>query len=400
MDYFEKLNDFADGTLDIEKEDDFYMRLSNDEELKSNLKNLLLMKSTLSRNENYFNPTSKATIGIFSTLGIAVPAGTIEQAPINPNSGSKLSNFIRVHKQGIISGIISSIATFIIVYFLMSHFHGNENKYMQTAQVKQSEKNTVPLIQNFEGTNKNGKSQINEINQTNAKPLIKYIYIHDNANNSELIDNNKIINNSDNIVNILNSPISKTEKSSLLSHNLDGPKPITGIKNNKMLFSFIPNNDIFVELRNMIVFNIPQPTISPNRYSEFNNLALTVFYEITDNGKVGLECRQETFFQKYKGTDLQGVNNIYEQQPNFTTVSLAYRYNFLNQNEYSLFGQLQLGGNIVGYVGRIMAGASYNAYDDLIFVAGIEYSNLYYRYQKQGFSSSKLGLNYGINYKF
>jgi hypothetical protein len=53
-----------------------------------------------------------------------------------------------------------------------------------------------------------------------------------------------------------------------------------------------------------------------------------------------------------------------------------------------------------GYLGRVTGGLEFMPYSDIAFIVGLEYSNMFFTHQQNLFSAQKLGLNYGMAYKF
>jgi len=147
-------------------------------------------------------------------------------------------------------------------------------------------------------------------------------------------------------------------------------------------------------------WNVQKATMTPHVLSQFNNSSLALLYEASESIKLGGELKQETFFQKYRGTDLNGLNVIYEQQPNFTTFTGLVRLTSNGWVRVKPFIQANAGWNKVGYVFRAVTGVSYCPYYDVSFNLGVELSDLLYFYQSKGFNSTKFSINYGFGYSF
>ena len=130
-------------------------------------------------------------------------------------------------------------------------------------------------------------------------------------------------------------------------------------------------------------------------HMNFNNTGLGIFYEFSDDLKLGLEIRQETFYQEFTDDEFE-----YKQQPNFMTVSAAVRYSFNVWKYIFSFVQLTAGANRGGLVARPMIGLEYKPYPDIAFLVGFEYSYLYFKQEPDYFGANKLGLNYGVSFSF
>jgi hypothetical protein len=133
----------------------------------------------------------------------------------------------------------------------------------------------------------------------------------------------------------------------------------------------------------------------------FNNLSVSIYYPLYKTLLIGAEYRQETFYVIYDGKDNKGKNMTYYQQPNLSTFGVSLRYSpFDLGKNFKPFGQVFLGGNIVGFVSREMLGVEYYPYENVYFLLGGELNQFFFRHGSTWFNANKLSLNYGIGMKF
>jgi hypothetical protein len=82
MDYTKTIHDFLDGSLESSEEENLFLLLSNDDDLRSELKQQLAMKDAIKSDTKAFSPSAASTMAIFSALGFATPIAP--EAAANP----------------------------------------------------------------------------------------------------------------------------------------------------------------------------------------------------------------------------------------------------------------------------------------------------------------------------
>ncbi|MBS1562701.1 MAG: hypothetical protein JSS89_13930 [Bacteroidetes bacterium] len=134
----------------------------------------------------------------------------------------------------------------------------------------------------------------------------------------------------------------------------------------------------------------------------YQNLGLAMIYKLSDHHSVGVEFGSEVFPQVFDGTRPNGQVVRYEQQPSSMWAAAVYRYSFDGIGETSFRPILQgsFGGTKYGPLGRAMLGMSYSPVGPLSFILGIEGATMAYQYQQNWFTSSKIGLTYGMAVRF
>jgi len=134
----------------------------------------------------------------------------------------------------------------------------------------------------------------------------------------------------------------------------------------------------------------------------YQNLGLAMIYKLSDHHSVGVEFGSEVFPQVFDGTRPNGQIVKYEQQPSSMWAAAVYRYSFDGIGETSFRPMLQgsFGGTKYGPIGRAMVGMTYSPVGPLSFILGIEGATMAYQYQQNWFTSSKIGLTYGMAVRF
>jgi hypothetical protein len=100
--------------------------------------------------------------------------------------------------------------------------------------------------------------------------------------------------------------------------------------------------------------------------------------------------------------DINGQTIRYQQQPQSMWAGAAYRYTLspLGSSGFAPFGQIFLGGTSFGPLGRATAGLQYSPSGPLSFILGVEGMAMAYQFNSSWFTSSKLGLTYGVAVRF
>ncbi|MBM2814527.1 MAG: hypothetical protein HW421_1289 [Ignavibacteria bacterium] len=410
MDYNQILNDFSNGEIAPENEESLFLELSANEELRGKFRQLLAIKNSVMSNSRYFDPSIASTASIFSTLGIGMPV-SLPFNPIQANSKSPMKSRL-FGKYGL--AVMSSLATAIIVTALNFAIFPRQgyNPNLNEKGILQSMENTprdIPeqksVIKNDNSINKTNEAVVGIVNEElkNNAPLKNMVHIQTGQIKEEF--SNEVADAKE--IELLKSPVNVSNKLTMeqLSNHRSEIAQINNYQHSPEIISknTVASDKSFgitLEVRNQTVWNLPAATIAPDEYAKFNNTGLAVFYNLSEKFSFGLDIRQETFFQVYKGVDDLGLNNIYQQQPNFRTYSASVRFQLNEGSTIRPFGQLSIGGNVVGLVTRAMTGISYSPYKDIKLLLGIEFHNLTYQYQKQIFNSPKIGLNYGIAFYY
>jgi hypothetical protein len=401
MDYTKIIHDFIDGGLDATQEQDLFYNLSSSDELRSELKQQIAIKEAIKSDSRAFTPAASSTVGLFASLGFNPPASTMKPAPV---PGSGLMNFLTKYRQGLIGGAIAAIVTGSVLFFISNPFGKQESltQPVKMASVQPQSSSSIP------GNVPRVVSKSNDEEQVKVRYITKIRYVnvprYVDKMNAQATESQLSESNTDTFVNLTKSEQDNFIKPVLTSNIQENIFPNISLApvTNRLSSLIIPGNPLglSLEFRGSQNWNIPAEIIYPQKLSKFNNLALSAYYNITDNFSAGLEIRQETFFQQYEGTK-DGGRYEYQQQPNFTSYGLNLRYtlpfDFLG---FEPFGQISGGLTNAGYIGRGMVGLKYSPYRDISFILGGEGSRLFYQHQGTGYNTDKFGLNYGVLFNF
>jgi hypothetical protein len=403
MEKFDLYSDYLDGNLNDAQEKELLYELSSSDELRAEFRQLIAVNRSGSQiAKGYFVPDS-STSKIFAGVGIAATGTTtgaigllhvLKSSPVFMPAAVSIITAICIFAFADIAGykfVRDDVALNNIP--VMSSEAGNNS--MQG-------RNLADEIKSIESKN----NSIQNNNDYAVNSVIKHNFNNDLAgiwNHSDIIENEINLNNEENLYNLRNSEIDYSSQNYNLSN-----RRTESINHNINSAHYQPftfdigdsDNPLSIEVRNSQYWNIPAATITPSRFADFHNMAIDMKYNFKNGISVGADVRRETFFQKFDFVDELNQYTIIEQQPNFTTLSLNLAYNFDTGGSVIPFAQVSVGGNVVGAVSRLMAGASYRISDNFMLNISGEYSNMTYSYKSSIFNSPKFGFNYGISYKF
>ncbi|MEI6089774.1 MAG: hypothetical protein WCR42_04940 [bacterium] len=404
MNHSQSYIDFIEGNLAPDQELQFAQNLATDEEFRSGFKGFMEITNSINANASTFAPTIAETSSIYQKLGYALPnaAGTA----ILTNHIGKVTLFQKP-LQFILTAIPTALVTFIITWLLL-------HNGTQIGNSEQVHTTNTPVI----ASNLTESANSIQNKPIETQTIVKYIYVNNypvvNSQNADIVEttqqepqtseiseinsdkdvrmnenSNFDLATPDNSEIIINPQLSYVNNS--LSQ-IENPQFNTLSERKKLGLSF--------EIRNAATWNLPKETISPSYLSKFSNMALSLFYNFNRQWALGLDLRQETFFLKYDSWDEFQQQYIYEQQPNFVSYGIVARYSPIVYHGLKPYIQANISRNNFGVITRANTGLQYELYPNFDLTVNLEYSYLFFNHQNTMYNGKKIGLNYGINYKF
>jgi hypothetical protein len=409
------IHEFVDGTLSPDREEELFSMLRTDENLRSELKQQMAIKSAIRGDTKAFTPSATSTMNIFNELGFSTGSAGGAAAGAAAGGAGGIASWFSKYSQGLIGGAIAAAATAAVLLFLTPAMNDSgaeyESKYQaaiseikqlrnelantEAPQVTIAEPETAPAIQN------------------SSKPQIIYrtVYVEkeitagqsgaseDNAD-APMPRNNQITMLRDTpVLNVRNA--SKID----VSYPLLDRSPIpVGITSDNRLWDLRTGSELGLSLEvggNSPLMFEDERTV-PDYFRKFNNTNLALMYEFSDEFRAGVEYRRENFYQIYDGTDSEGIGYTVEQQPNFDSFGFAMRYSpeFVSYGIFYPFAQISAGANQAGPVGRIMLGTEIAFNPAYSFIMGGELSGLAFKHQDHLFTSGKGGIYFGASFNF
>ncbi len=411
MDYKLLIQEYLDGELPPDAESQLFMALSSSEELRKEMKDTIALDKGMSKRVSAFVPASASTMNIFTQLGIGGAVGAATTAAALGFKGSVLA-FLSTHSAAVISAIVAMALTagsFLAFYNPPDKQKIAGNRQQQQFDIGGSQNLEPPTVKAFSMNRDNVHNILFRVDT-----VIRYITRtvpnepNKSTNNREYQSGNLIENGTvkrqeqrqaslfEFSIPAINTNITVPETQNF---NIDYP-----ISNN---YSPIPvdlqnniNSGISFEIKGNGYWSIPHTDVPQYDKAALANLQLSALYGLSDNLKIGIDLRQETFYQKFIGKNEIGEEFEYKQEPNYYTFSIFGRYSLLQNTKYGIFAQASFGATATGGVSRLMFGFELSPYSSISFLMGIEGSMLSYIHQNNIFNSPKIGLNYGVAFNF
>jgi hypothetical protein len=390
------IHDYIDGNINESQEDQLFSNLAEDSSLRADFKQQLKMTSAVHKDLTAYTPRAASTLNIFDKLGFAGAA----VAPVAQKG------FFARNSSAIISSVTSAAAAVVLTLLFLEpwgnsvHLDGQMDKFTKN----------VPMVQSYALNNNAGN-----IAQAQPEKIVykyKYVYVNENPQQSGLASTTPevkyiyAVNNSDAYSNdLLMSRLANEERdygNSVPNMNLPASSTYDYIAE----MPNIKDSRFSVEIGSAGYYVMNGGTMHPEQYQSLNNMNIAAYYKATGDLAIGMDYRRENYYEKFQGKELTNTY-AYEQNPNFQVVSLSARY----QPKVLQFGMVSplveasagipvnhLG---AGYVVRpMMAGIEIKPFKDFKFMAGVDYSIMYYKQQNNFYNSNKFGIQLRAGWEF
>ncbi|MCX7736640.1 MAG: porin family protein [Candidatus Kapabacteria bacterium] len=396
MDYQILIHDFVDGTLDKSQEESLFLALSSSEELRNELRQTIALEKAFGKKLSSFAPSAKSTVAIFSGLSMAIP-GSASSAGVA--ASSKTIVFISKY----IQAIFSSLATAVILTAVFLGVSSSNTDERISLPVNSLVNKNIDLANNDFNIPRIYSAEVPEtIIKTVYKPIPQ--------------DNAKNIFATDDKLEILSNPIeteipesltfadSKVYHTTILSRNdfEFESKNLTLNPTNAPMFSNldVKNYGLSLEFHGNQSILQQKAEVPESSNPLFSNAGITLLYNFNKNFSAGLDIRQEFIYQRFEGTDDEGNLYLYKQYPNYVSISAAFRYGFDINNWLGIYSQVMAGGTVTGGVLRSGVGLKFSPYPNYNLLLGVDGMVFGYKHQNNFYTTSKLGLNFGIGFNF
>lgn len=395
----EMLTLLMDGELESSQEPAIFSELAKNEELRAEFHDHLRFKEAASRDTDAFALPIGATAGVFSRLGF--------ESALKGTAAVGMGVVLKKIWIPLTTAITSAVITFFAIGGLSTDSSSDTNPSGAPHSV-QSEEVQVQ-------TNNSGLpgAPAPMIVYRDAPPRIiyrnvvpeGYVPAQSAANSTERTLGTELATTAmNNRPNYVISP----SGSAMFSQAQLSSRARKEYPEVDMEAQFAPHLDydnyessFFFTLRGMNSKSYPSADESLQSSQGFSNIAIGLYYEFTDNHSFGMEIGQEPFTQLANSTEAGMLQN--EQNPILFWVGLSYRgtlhkMSFLG--DLQPYGQITLGSTQVGPMGKAIVGLQYNTTSGFGINLGLEGSLLYYQNNQTKSNTRKLGLTYGLQYKF
>ncbi len=417
MNYNKSINEYFDGNLDSTNQEVLFNELSKNEELRYDFNQLFAIKLAIGNDTKAFVPAVSTSDKLFANLGIAASAKQTSRA-----------GFWALYKAPILSGFIATVATALFMLWLLPI---NDTDHHQSTG--------VAIVTSYESDK--ASLEIELPNETNGK-VNSYSDI-ENRNLPEQIgrirnDNLKLRHNVSNLgqqlesmnlmLNQLKDENYALRKSSdrLKESNNEEAEYIYPV-NTKSVFqsNFIttPNvlntNDNISYIINVVDVYNPETSIKleaalgryyQNLGTDFiernntfsDNIRLSGLYNLSRDYSLGLDLRQENFYQEFTDINNDGKKIEYQQQPTVYTASMLFRYSpeYLEFLKVRPNVDLSVGVSNIGELARVGFGLDYYLFSNTYMYFKSDYTFLSFHHKDVNFSTNKIGTHLGMGVEF
>ncbi len=430
MDYSRLINDFLDGTLDGPEEDELFSKLDESEELRNELKGQMAIKSAIKSDTRAFTPAHDSSSKIFAALGFA--AATAVTAPAAPGIISRVLSFLGTYKQAALGVLAGAVAAASIIFSVLpGHEHieaVNPAKALPAVSGYSSPQAAIASVYSQAAR----AAESAPLPATRERVIVKYVYVSrdgittrgaapagtaSGAASSGAAAAGDIASDEHESLKIIGQGLANNiapGRGILTAGHSAGPVEALPLKLSLRgpngLYSVSPAGlGLSIELSGAQYWFTSGGEANPDAPQTLNNTGITLLYDLGSDFKAGLDIRRENFYQKYDGTESllggekgEKVYYAYEQQPNFTTTSMALRYSpeFASLGWFSPFVQTMLGVNKAGTAIRLMGGTELLGSSHFSFILGYDYSSLLFSHDGRSYNSSKTGVHVGASIKF
>lgn len=458
MDYLEKIFDFVDGTLDATNEQILFDELAKNEELRSELKQQMVVSNAVRKDFVAYNPSADSTLKIFSQLGFttATTATTATMSAVSSMTfKTKVMSMLTNYSQGLMTFLATSTLATVAFFMLNDENVGNNivNKFGGNGSGSSYSKQIEPNNNNFTNNSGNNTNSLTSQTDTTIKTEIIYkdriIYKNDenskqeiaklknryqseikelkdkieeleNQHNEELSEVKEIVTQEieeqyeekykfqfqnlyfSNVMPSFNERV--VIQRELVSNVVDYNFPI--LSDESLNFSNTSDNSFGINIETgwSQYFSSYNELVNPgDGYQDFNNLRIAALYDFNSEISMGLDYRRENFYLIFNKTNEIGQSYKAETNPNFQTINAIIRYKpeSLRYFGFSPFIQAGVGANVGGEVGRFMVGTEYNVNNAYKFIIGTDYNLLNFKDDKGlKYTSNKTGFQMGFGLKF
>ncbi len=418
----EMLHLLFDGELENTMETPLYASLMQNEELRSELRELIAIRESIRKDVEAYTPPVSATQGIFNKLGYT--------PPIIPRGAGKVPlGFMGLVKQKLWNPAVTAVLASFITALLFWNFYGSDeikagtNQFASANKNKTFEANAIPkVIIGMENQSANKIETPQAESNAIFKERIKYVYITKEDNKAESVTvkevksaetTEKTMESAELIGEDSKSWLSMASPVSFFVFDNGSLQPIQLSPGNLNQREFVLANNFYpstekghsllFQLKAMSGTSFPNVEFDNPTGDMFKNFSFGAFVPITENIHFGIEGGQEPFSQVFHHIENNRVYLV-EQSPTLWWLGFGFKVNLQEKIEYLANAQpflnLTLASTKVGPYGKAIAGLQFISNNGIGIMLGLEGSSLVYQDQKRFYSTEKLGITYGMFLKF
>jgi hypothetical protein len=380
--YNERIHQLLDGELDSPGEAVLFGELAENSDLRSEFMQLLAIRTAVQQDRAGLVPPIALTNSVFTGLGITAPlAGAAAGAAGGAVATSWLTKALLP--------LTAALAAAGLTYGLMNSAQLGRGEPVARPDNITSSEQRVASSENMEL--RRLRAEVSRLSE--ALALAAMTEAEEPAQ----------IQVQDVQVEPAEVPVSTTAID--LTHTITlardtDPRVLMPMKEAPIVPEYQDYPSFLVQFRGLASSGLTQVSVAPQT-SLMENANLAMMYQLSPQHLIGVEVGNESFPMTFEGMR-SGQLIRYEQQPISTWAGITYRHSFapIGNSAFTPFAQGLLGGSQFGPLGRLTGGILYSPAGPLSFMLGVEGTSMAYTFQDQWFTSSKLGLTYGMAIRF
>lgn len=403
----DRINSLLDGELDSVNETVLFNDLASDSDLRTEFLTQLAIRQAVQQDRALLIPPVTLTSSVFSGIGFAAP---IAGAAAGAAGGSMLGTWLMKLLIPVTSAAAAAGITYGVMTFNSPKPPGSQTMSVQPAAATQTPVTPSPLgrmptqtgasVPTNSATLNRALERNSRLQREVDRLRAELAEFHSAAQTNAPLEATPIEE----------QPITDVVQTNEISY-INLTRTVTFERDAKpRAFSAIPAPFANLEYEEYPSFSLQMRGIAssplmslnvPAQTSLMENATIGLMYQLTPRSTVGVEVGSESYAMSFEG-NRNGQLIRYEQQPVATWAGVTYRHAFspIGKSDFSPFVQGLAGGTQYGPLGRLTTGIAYSPSGPLSFILGVEGTTMAYTYQNQWFTSSKIGLTYGVAIRF
>ena len=390
----DRIHQLLDGELDSANEAVLFNDLAQNSELRSEFMQLLAIRTAVQQDRAALVPPIALTNSVFAGLGIAGPlAGAAAGAAGGAVASTWLSKILvpaiaALTAAGITYGITASSEG---ARYIVPKTSSEGARYIVPKTSSEGARYTAPpSAPSNQAELRHLRNEISRLHAelAEAKQQPEEVVSVQNSSLQEAYDEPET----------MATPIDLTHTITLAREQ--DARVIMPMNQTPLTPEYRDYPSFYVQVRGLTTSGLTPVNVAPQS-ALAENVNLALLYQLSPKHQIGVEVGNETFPMSFDGSR-NGQLIRYEQQPVSTWAGITYRYSFapIGSSNFTPFAQGLLGGTQFGPLGRLAGGLQYSPAGPLTFMLGVEGTTMAYTYQNQWFTSSKIGLTYGMAIRF
>ncbi len=417
--YSEKIHDYLDGTLGDVEEASLLGAIATSAELRDELRHAIALKAAFKADVQALTPPPHLTNSIFANLGF-ISSGVPHHALPNETVHARSSNTA-------LASVLSSLLTAVLLlsWNLLGTQGSKKRSDTQATFAQNNAPSTSPLIYwrissapraAFRSPTP-AHSQVASmlaVSQFSPSVFSPSVFSSSVFSSSESVSSTFPLEPAPELfpehespqeqITITNNSFRLNTASELVPMPIANTLPLeNGSFNTQTSEQESWLQRVQIHARRIVSTSLPATEFPSNPSSFLRNTALAATFKLSERHSVGVECSEETFYQRFQERLGEGESPVtIQQNPSLFWAGISYRYLLLENptHGFNPFLQGLVGGTQLGATGRVMLGLNYSPDAKTEFTLGLETSALVFLHQGVLYASPKLGFSYGVSLRF